>query len=125
MPAGEPAKIVAEANLTEEPPDQGNQPEWADVIAEEKAYYREQEFSKRVKEDALEEVTLGTGEEEKPVKISTDLEPDFKQQLVQLLTEYKDVFAWSYQDMKGLDTKSITKLCSKPMRGPFGNNATA
>ena len=38
MPAGEPAEAVAEANLTEEPPDQGNQPEWADVIAEEKAY---------------------------------------------------------------------------------------
>ena len=24
---------------------------------------------------------------------------------MQLLTEYKDVFAWSYQDMKGLDPK--------------------
>ena len=57
------------------------------MIAEEKAYYREREFSKRVKEDTLEEVNLGTGEEEKPVKILADLEPDFNKQqscLVQL-----------------------------------------
>ena len=95
-----PTEAVAESNPMEEPPDQGNQPECTEVIAEEKAFYREREFSKRVKEDTLEEVNLGDREEAKPVKILADLEPDFKQQLVQLLIEYKDVFAWSYQDTR-------------------------
>jgi hypothetical protein len=28
---------------------------------------------------------------------------EFKEQLTQVLTTYKDVFAWSYEDMKGLN----------------------
>ena len=30
-----------------------------------------------------------------------------KTKLIELLKEYKDVFAWSYQDMPGLDTDIV------------------
>ena len=32
------------------------------------------------------------------------LHPDVKSRLIELLKEYVDIFAWSYQDMFGLDT---------------------
>jgi hypothetical protein len=35
--------------------------------------------------------------------VAKDLDAEFKAQLVTVLTEYKDVFAWSYVDMKGLN----------------------
>lgn len=39
------------------------------------------------------------------MKISAELDTKFKKELVQLLKEYKDVFAWSYADMEGIDPK--------------------
>ena len=40
----------------------------------------------------------------KEVKIRTTLSPTTREKLINLLREYNDVFAWSYQDMLGLDT---------------------
>ena len=34
-----------------------------------------------------------------------DLTPKDKQMLIPTLKEYKDVFAWSYKDLKGVDPK--------------------
>ena len=33
------------------------------------------------------------------------MQEEFKEQLIRLLDEYKDVFAWSYSDMEGIDPK--------------------
>ena len=66
---------------------------------------KEQEEDTRVKQDQLEEVNLGEEGEEQQVRVSAELEEQFKEQLVQLLKEYKDVFAWSYTDMEGIDPK--------------------
>ena len=33
--------------------------------------------------------------------------PTTKEKLIELLREYSDVFAWSYQDMPGLDTDIV------------------
>ena len=54
------------------------------------------------------EVNLGDGEEdEKMVKLSKNLSKYERGRLVALLKEYKDVFAWSYQEMLGLSPNFV------------------
>ena len=43
------------------------------------------------------------GEEPQPAWIATDLDPEEEELLIKTLKEYKDVFAWSYKDLKGVD----------------------
>ena len=57
----------------------------------------------RAKEDDLQDLNLGTEEHPKIVKVSVNLEEDFKQDLKALLQEFIDVFAWDYSDLKGMD----------------------
>ena len=40
----------------------------------------------------------------KLVKIGVNFPKDMKDELIALLKEFKEIFAWSYQDMLGLDT---------------------
>ena len=54
--------------------------------------------------ETVETVTL---EEGKVVKIGTCIAKEVKQDLIELLREFKDVFAWSYQDMPGLSTDIV------------------
>ena len=42
------------------------------------------------------------------VKISVKVEGQFKQDLIGLLQEFKDIFAWHYTDMKGVDPRFCT-----------------
>ena len=41
------------------------------------------------------------------MKIGALLEEYVKKGLIELLREYVDVFAWSYEDMPGLDTEIV------------------
>ena len=41
------------------------------------------------------------------MKIGTTLSPTTREKLIDLLREYSDVFAWSYQDMPSLDTDIV------------------
>lgn len=43
------------------------------------------------------------GEEPRPAYIAADLEPDEEELLVKTLKEYRDVFSWSYRNLKGVD----------------------
>ncbi|KAI5395139.1 hypothetical protein KIW84_061656 [Lathyrus oleraceus] len=52
----------------------------------------------------LETVNLGSEDCMREVKIGALLEESVKKELIELLREYVDVFAWSYEDMTGLDT---------------------
>ena len=54
-------------------------------------------------QEVIEVINLGTEEERRKVKIGTTLSPTIRKELIDLLQEYNDVFAWSYQDMPGLD----------------------
>ncbi|XP_070005329.1 uncharacterized protein [Nicotiana sylvestris] len=54
---------------------------------------------------ALKEVNLGTDEEPRPTYLSVLLEVDEESTYIELLKEYRDVFAWSYKEMSGLDPK--------------------
>ncbi|RDY07338.1 hypothetical protein CR513_08568, partial [Mucuna pruriens] len=55
----------------------------------------------------LEIINLGKGEETREIRIGKLILTGFKQRLIELLKEYEDIFAWSYQDMPGLDTAII------------------
>ena len=52
-------------------------------------------------------VNLGTDNEKKEVKIGSSLDPYAKKEIMGLLKEYVDIFAWSYQDMPGLSTEIV------------------
>ena len=55
--------------------------------------------------DELKEVNLGTSEDPRPTFVSTLLTPEEEEEYVQILSQYRDVFAWSYKEMPGLDPK--------------------
>ena len=50
---------------------------------------------------------MGMKEDRKEVNIGENLELSVKQQLIQMLHDYVEVFAWSYKDMPGLDTNIV------------------
>ena len=58
-------------------------------------------------EELLETINLGTAEDKKEVKVGANLELSVKERLVQLLNEYIEIFAWSYEYMPGLDTDIV------------------
>uniref|UniRef100_A0A7N2N597 RNA-directed DNA polymerase n=1 Tax=Quercus lobata TaxID=97700 RepID=A0A7N2N597_QUELO len=53
--------------------------------------------------DELKEINLGTVEEPRPTFISALLTPEEEEGYLKLLVEYKDVFAWTYKEMPGLN----------------------
>ncbi|KAK8978450.1 hypothetical protein V6N11_008761 [Hibiscus sabdariffa] len=57
--------------------------------------------------ESVEVVSLGEENEQKEVKIGTCITAETRKTLIELLQEFKDVFAWSYQDMSGLDTDIV------------------
>ena len=65
--------------------------------------------------DLTEVINLGTQGDQKEVNIGTLIKSTNRTKLIDLLQEYQDVFAWSYQDMPGLDTNIVVhKLPIKP-----------
>ena len=58
-------------------------------------------------EEPIEVVNLGTEEDKKEVKIGANLEDVVKKRLIQMLRDYVEIFAWSYEDMPGLDTDIV------------------
>uniref|UniRef100_A0A2N9FW93 Reverse transcriptase domain-containing protein n=1 Tax=Fagus sylvatica TaxID=28930 RepID=A0A2N9FW93_FAGSY len=85
------------------------------------ALERQDEGSKPNIEE-LEVINLAQeGEEPKEVKIGTRFTSEQKEALIALLREFHEIFAWSYQDMSGLDTDIVVhriplKSECKPVR---------
>ena len=77
----------------------------AKLQSAQEAFEREIEISRRVAATELEEVNMGTTTEPRTISIVRNLPPSTRTTLITLLGEYRDVFAWSYDDMKGLDPK--------------------
>ena len=69
------------------------------VVQDEKQILPHQEVTKAI--------NLGTKEKRREVRIRTALSPATKKELIDLLWDYSDAFAWSYQDMSGLDTDIV------------------
>ncbi|GAU44160.1 hypothetical protein TSUD_399820 [Trifolium subterraneum] len=58
-------------------------------------------------EENVELIDLSSGEGKKEIKIGASLEASVKERVIVLLREYVDIFAWSYQDMPGLDPEIV------------------
>ena len=56
----------------------------------------------------LEDIPLEEGNPEKFTRIGTSMKKKTKQDLVQFLIKSIDVFAWSHEDMPGIDPSVIT-----------------
>ncbi|PKI78377.1 hypothetical protein CRG98_001198 [Punica granatum] len=57
--------------------------------------------------EPIEEIDIGTAEEPCILRIGTDLQPTQSSQMIDFLTWYQEVFAWSYADMLGLDPSIV------------------
>ncbi|KAL0458753.1 UNVERIFIED_CONTAM: hypothetical protein Slati_0502500 [Sesamum latifolium] len=55
--------------------------------------------------DELKEVNLGNIEDPRPIYTSASLTQEQEETYIALLYEFRDVFAWSYKEMPGLDPK--------------------
>jgi len=55
-------------------------------------------------EDRIIQVNLGSQDHPKPISISENLSLTEREELIALVREYIDVFAWNYEDMPGLDS---------------------
>ena len=54
-------------------------------------------------EEPTKEINLGSENDPRTVIISLNLNSEEESALIQVLKEYKDTFAWTYEDMPGLD----------------------
>jgi hypothetical protein len=65
--------------------------------------------------DKLEEVDIGSSDKPRPTFISANLESDFREELIKLLKEYKDCFAWDYSEVPGLDRSIVEPGCQSSL----------
>ena len=56
-------------------------------------------------EDKVVQINLGSEANPKPIFISESLSPSEKEDLIYLIREYINVFAWNYEDMPELDSQ--------------------
>ena len=94
------------------------------VVELEHFFYRDESTLNRrmTQEKGIEECdsyNLGTNEEPRMVQIGKACNSEEREDMLKLLTEYKDVIAWSYEELKTYDPKIIThniplKLGVKP-----------
>ncbi len=69
--------------------------------------------------EELDTVKLEDERPERTVRIDANLPPRMKESLIQFLKNNKDVFAWSHEDMPGIDPSIIThKLNVNPSLRP-------
>jgi hypothetical protein len=52
--------------------------------------------------DPLEEIDIGDGKTPRPILLNKTLEADPRDEMISLLKEYSDFFAWNYTEMPGL-----------------------
>jgi len=81
-----------------------NEEEEEDVLSPElERLIAQEEREMKPHQEETELIDLETREGKKEVKIGTSMTAPIRQDLITLLEEYQDIFAWSYQDMLGLD----------------------
>ena len=67
--------------------------------------------------DPLEKVDLGDGTIPRPTFVNKNLSVEFKTDLIKLLKEYIDCFAWEYSEMPGLSRDLVEHRL--PMKAGF------
>lgn len=58
-------------------------------------------------QEDIEVANLGSKEDVKQVRVGASLEESVKARLIDLLQEFVDIFAWSYQDILELNTNTV------------------
>ena len=53
----------------------------------------------------IEEWNLGTEDDPKTIRVNKNLSDSFKAEAQKVFAEYRDVFAWEHEDLKGVDPK--------------------
>ncbi|KAK2362505.1 hypothetical protein QL285_087565 [Trifolium repens] len=70
-------------------------------------------------QDPLQEIDIGDGLVKRPTYISTNIDPSLRVKMVELLKEYKDCFAWDYDEMPGLSKELVEhRLPLRPDKKP-------
>jgi hypothetical protein len=67
--------------------------------------------------DPLEEIDIGDGKTPRPTFVKMTLETDPKDEMIDLLKEYSDCFAWNYTKMPGLRREIVEHLL--PIKSGF------
>ncbi|XP_045792014.1 uncharacterized protein LOC123886769 [Trifolium pratense] len=72
-------------------------------------------------QDPLEEIDIGDGSIKRPTYISANIPKELRDKLVELLKEFKDCFAWDYDEMPGLNRDLVEhrlpiRLDKKPVK---------
>ena len=57
--------------------------------------------------NVLKEINLGTEADKQQIYIRSKLCPKFEEKMVWLLEKYKDCFAWTYEEIPGLDQQLV------------------
>jgi hypothetical protein len=57
--------------------------------------------------DPLEEIDIGDGKTARPTFVNKTLETDPRNEMIGLLKEYSDCFAWNYTEMSGLSQEIV------------------
>ena len=82
--------------MEEEEGDSGFSPELERMVAQEDRALKPHQEETKI-------VNLGVGNERKEVQVGTGMATSIHDKLVTLQQDYQDIFAWSYQDMPGLN----------------------
>jgi hypothetical protein len=70
-------------------------------------------------QDPLEEVDLGNNSVKRPTYVSAKISKKFRDRIVELLKEFRDCFAWDYNEMPGLSREMMElKLPIRPDKKP-------
>lgn len=73
-------------------------------------------------QDPLEEIDFGDGANKRLVYISANIDPSMRIKVISLLQEYKDYFAWDYNEMSDLRRDLVVlKLPIKPGKSQSSN----
>ena len=51
----------------------------------------------------LKGIDIGPRDRPRPMYVNAKLDPEYEQELIDLLKEFKDCFTWEYSEMPGLD----------------------
>jgi hypothetical protein len=74
--------------------------------------------------DPLEEIDIGDGKTPRPTFVNKTLETDPRDEMISLLKEYSDCFAWNYTEMPGLSHEIVEhRLPIKSGFRPFKQKA--
>ena len=85
--------------ITSPESDEPDQEAFRELRQAQESLEKEMTISQRVKASQLEEVDLGTKDKPRPVNVAKEMPNEEKKAMIELLMDFQDVFAWSYEDM--------------------------